>query len=66
MEYCMDYRYQALVDFGRQTDYKTAAGYRQWVYQTCTEFGWFDSSDQPGHPYGTKISLELSLKVIQG
>ena len=23
-------------------------GNRQWFYQTCTQFGWYQSSDQPG------------------
>ena len=38
-------------------------GFRQWIYQTCTEFGWYQSSDQPDHPYGTKFPLEFSIKV---
>ena len=60
---CMDYRYQGLVDAASQKEYGSGFGYRQWTYQTCSEFGWFDSSDQPGHPYGTKITKELSVKV---
>ena len=36
---------------------------RQWLYQACTEFGWLQSSDIPGHPYGTKFPIEFSFKV---
>ena len=62
-EYCMDYTYQGMVDVLNRKFYLHGFGFRQWTYQTCTEFGWFDSSDQPGHPYGTKITKELSVKV---
>ena len=51
--------------FDAQFDQKILDGiyYRQWIYQTCTEFGWYQSSDQPGHPYGTKFPVDFSVKV---
>ena len=61
--HCMDYRYQTMIEQLNQTNYGSGFGYRQWTYQTCTEFGWFDSSDQPGHPYGTKIDIKWAVKV---
>ena len=37
------------------TNYSEAgAGGRQWIYQTCTEFGWYQSSNQLGF-YLSKI-----------
>ena len=30
---------------------------RQWMYQTCTEFGWYQSSNQPG-----KYFVDLTYK----
>ena len=32
---------------------------RQWIYQTCTEFGWYQTSNQEGHPYGSGFPLEF-------
>ena len=49
----------------RRTDYTDPSsrvpgdtGNRQWLYQTCTQFGWYQSSDQPGR-------LQLSGSMIR-
>lgn len=31
---------------------------RQWLYQTCTEFGFFQTSTQDHHLFGNTVSLE--------
>jgi len=38
-------------------------GGRQWTYQTCSEFGWYQTSDQPKHPYGSRFPLKDSIKL---
>ena len=58
---CSYYNYQEFLDYLELIEY--GSGYRQWIYQTCTEFGWYQSSDQPGHPYGTKFPVDFSVKV---
>ena len=30
---------------------------RQWIYQTCTEFGYFQTTDSPNQPFGDLIPL---------
>ena len=60
---CLDYTYQSFVDYLGQTEYGSTGGFRQWTYQTCSEFGWYQTSDQPDHPYGSKFPLEFSIKV---
>ena len=61
---CLDYTYQSFLDMLGNPDWDSdGVGFRQWIYQTCTEFGWYQSSDQPDHPYGTKFPLEFSIKV---
>ena len=56
---CLDVDYDNKVMMLRRTDYTYPTsrvpgdtGNRQWLYQTCTQFGWYQSSDQPGqsHP----------------
>ncbi|TRY70321.1 hypothetical protein TCAL_08250 [Tigriopus californicus] len=41
---------------------EAGVGGRQWLYQTCTEFGWYQSSDQPGHPYTPYFPIEFLEK----
>ena len=38
---------------------------RQWFYQTCAEFGYFQTSDSKKQPFGSLISLDLYTKVCQ-
>ena len=38
-------------------DSEGAAGGRQWTYQTCTEFGWYQSSDVPDASWGNIIPV---------
>ena len=44
-------------NFGLQTSSYFS---RQWMYQTCTEFGWYQSSNQPG-----KRFFSVKLKFIE-
>jgi hypothetical protein len=32
---------------------------RQWTYQTCTEFGWYQSSNQRGNPFTNFFPLKF-------
>lgn len=32
---------------------------RQWLYQTCTEFGWFQTSTSPSQPFGSSFPIDL-------
>lgn len=32
---------------------------RQWFFQTCNEFGYFQTSDSPSQPFGTLIDIDL-------
>ena len=40
-------------------DSEGAAGGRQWTYQTCTEFGWYQSSDVPDSSWGDIIPVSF-------
>ncbi|KAG7272922.1 hypothetical protein CRUP_002502 [Coryphaenoides rupestris] len=43
-------------------DGPASGGGRQWVYQTCTEFGFYQSTDSPNQPFG---GFPLSYHVKQ-
>lgn len=32
---------------------------RQWIYQTCSEFGWYQTSDSDDQPFGSSFPVEL-------
>lgn len=43
---CLEYKYDKMINELKETDYKSKAaeGGRQWMYQTCTEYGFFQTS----------------------
>merc|ERR1712071_504886 len=51
----------------QQTSWDSAAaqGGRQWTYQTCTEFGWYQSSNLPGQPWGRILPLKFFEKMCR-
>lgn len=36
---------------------------RQWYYQTCTEFGYYQTTDSPQQPFGSLITLSYLTKL---
>jgi len=36
---------------------------RQWTYQTCTEFGFFQTSNQNDHVFGNKFPAEFFIDM---
>ena len=64
---CLDYSYDQMIQEMSSTNWKSSAGAggRQWTYQTCTEFGWYQSSDQPGHPFSNLFNVTFSEKQCQ-
>jgi len=35
---------------------------RQWTYQTCTEFGYYQSSDLEDQPFGKRFPIDFSIR----
>lgn len=38
---------------------------RQWWYQTCTEFGWYQTSTASNPAFGDRITLDYFLNLCQ-
>ena len=51
---CLDHSYTNLIKDLKSESWNSSAagGGRQWTYQTCTEFGFFQSSDLTDQPFG--------------
>ncbi|EEB18067.1 conserved hypothetical protein [Pediculus humanus corporis] len=65
-EKCLDYKYDKMIKQMQLTDWKSevAEGGRQWTYQTCTEFGFFQTSslNTTKQMFGNKFPPEFFLK----
>lgn len=63
-EKCLDYSYKEMISELKQTSWSSSAGIggRQWLYQTCTEFGFYQTSDSTSQPFGDGFSLDFSLQ----
>nr|XP_018667737.1 putative serine protease K12H4.7 [Ciona intestinalis] len=61
---CLDSSYQKFVSDTKATSWDKATGMRQWLYQTCTEFGWFQSSDSTHQPF-KGFPLKFSIQQCQ-
>ncbi|CAG2100981.1 unnamed protein product [Medioppia subpectinata] len=57
---CHDYHYSDRIAPLKNTtiDLVNFEMMRQWIYQTCTEFGYYQSSDLPNSPFGHNIPVE--------
>jgi len=67
---CLDADYENKVTMLRKTTYEDPTsrvpgdvGNRPWFYQTCTEFGWYQSSSQKGHPFGKAFPVDFFVKM---
>lgn len=59
---CYDVAYQSFVDYYKDiswTSGSTLNSYRQWFYQTCNEFGWYQTSSSDAHIFGSKFPVTM-------
>lgn len=61
---CFDYKYDKMVKQMKNVswDAETAEGGRQWTYQTCTEFGFYQTSDNESLVFGDKFPAEFFVR----
>ena len=46
----------------KDTRWSLSVGGRAWLYQTCTEFGWYQASDSSAQPFiGFPLAFTLDL-----
>ncbi|XP_018046479.1 PREDICTED: putative serine protease K12H4.7 [Atta colombica] len=60
-EKCLDYRYDTMIHELRSITWASeqAEGGRQWMYQTCSEFGFFQTSTGQIDVFGNKFPVEF-------
>ena len=67
-DYCFDHRYSLqLYLFGGTEWYELAAfiEFRQWFYQTCAEYGWYQSSGSDDILFGSNFPAELQVQLCK-
>lgn len=61
--YCNDYDFTGLIE-GEKSDKKSAMFF--WLYQSCTEFGYFQTTTSNKQPFGNGTPVDLYIKLCQG
>lgn len=63
-EKCLDYKYDKMVEEMKNTSLSSSvsSGGRQWTYQTCTEFGFYQTSNLVDSVFGDKFDLDFFVK----
>lgn len=61
---CLDYKYDKMVAQMKNVswDSEVSSGGRQWTYQTCTEFGFYQTSDKDTLVFGDKFPAEFFVR----
>ncbi|CAO1423307.1 unnamed protein product [Diamesa hyperborea] len=63
---CFEMTFEELVDFLAEehwNDFGAITGRRQFTYLTCTEYGWFATSDSTKQPFGNGITLDYFIEM---
>ncbi|KAJ8951294.1 hypothetical protein NQ318_008198 [Aromia moschata] len=61
---CLDYKYNTMIDAMRNVswDSEVSEGGRQWTYQTCTEFGFFQTSTYKPQIFGDRFPIDFFVQ----
>ncbi|XP_058463039.1 putative serine protease F56F10.1 [Malaya genurostris] len=63
-EKCLDYVYNKTIKQMQNTswDAEVASGARQWTYQTCNEFGFYQTSDESDSVFGNRFPVDFFIQ----
>lgn len=64
-EKCISMNYEDDIAILKKTDTRTGFAFRPWYYQTCSEFGWYQTTDSEDQPFGTKSPVQFYLKLCR-
>lgn len=61
---CFDFKYDKMVEEMKNVSWgsEVANGGRQWTYQTCTEFGFYQTSDKGDSVFGDKFNADFFVQ----
>lgn len=65
-EKCLDYKYDKMIEDMKNTSWtsKASDGMRQWTYQTCTEFGFYQTCDnRTVSIFGKRFDVDFFIRM---
>ncbi|XP_066146398.1 putative serine protease F56F10.1 isoform X1 [Euwallacea fornicatus] len=64
---CLDFMYSKMISEIKNIsfDAATSEGSRQWTFQTCNEFGFYQSSDKKPQVFSDKFPVDFSIKQCE-
>lgn len=66
-ETCLDASYSKYINDMREVSWNSSqsVGGRQWMWQTCTEFGFYQSTDSQFQPFGQTFPIDFFTRQCQ-
>ena len=63
-EKCLDYKYDKMIAEMKDPSWnsKVAEGMRQWTYQTCNEFGFYQTSENRSSMFGDRFGVDYFIR----
>jgi hypothetical protein len=68
IDVCYDHTYESQVYFYNGTSWNswaTLVSMRQWYYQTCAEYGWYQSSGSDDIMFGSNFPADLNVELCR-
>jgi hypothetical protein len=68
IDFCFDHTYETQVYFFNGTSWYSLAALfeiRQWYYQTCAEYGWYQSSGSDDIMFGSNFPADLNVELCR-
>lgn len=62
---CVTMDYKSDIEQLQRENTTLAKAFRPWFYQTCSEFGWYQTTDSEDQPFGTKSPIEFYLTLCK-
>ncbi|XP_055378739.1 putative serine protease K12H4.7 isoform X2 [Condylostylus longicornis] len=64
---CLDYKYDKMINEMKNISWlsEQAEGGRQWTYQTCTEFGFYQTSNNLSAVFGDRFPVDFFIKQCE-
>ncbi|KAG5677971.1 hypothetical protein PVAND_007683 [Polypedilum vanderplanki] len=62
---CFQYNYNQMIDYLKVSSWSSdsSEGSRQWLYQTCSEFGFYQTSSNSSSIFGDRISIQYFMQL---
>ena len=61
-EKCLDYKYDKMIVQMQNTTWDEDSAMRQWTYQTCNEFGFYQTSTQKNSLFTDRFPVDFFIR----